>query len=214
MAQRSTRYRPRMRRDDRPDLAHEEPLPDEAKARLASELGHLYNEGGDSIIVQDTPSPIEDALSGDRPVKVRLYSASAPRHHTDEENIEFIADTGTSFFILPEEELSPATRKRIHTLSSSIAMSTVNGPLDVDQGVSIRIPNLDRRIDFVVVKDSPPLLSIGRLCMIEGFGFSGHRGRLHGFRVLTDVLFPLLSRILFRIAVPAREVKRHSHPVL
>ena len=104
------------------------------------------------------------------PLRVKVYVptvAYAQPHGL----LEFIAGTGTSFFVLPEENVSERMRKRIHTLAKPLAMATVNGLLTVSEAINVGVPNLDRSIEFIVVKDSPPLLSVGRLCMLEGLGF-------------------------------------------
>ena len=56
-------------------------------------------------------------------------------------------------------------------MAKTISMATVNGPLSVEEAISVHVPNLERTVEFIIVKDSPPLLSVGRLCMLEGYGF-------------------------------------------
>ena len=46
-------------------------------------------------------------------------------------------------------------RKRICKLSQAIQMATVNGPLTVEDGLTVTVPSLDRKVEFIVVKDSP-----------------------------------------------------------
>ena len=55
--------------------------------------------------------------------------------------VEFIADTGTSFFVLPEENVSERMRKRIHTLAKPLAMATVNRLLTVSKAINVGVPN-------------------------------------------------------------------------
>ena len=47
----------------------------------------------------------------------------------------------------------------------------VIGLLTGSEAINVGGPNLDCIKEFMVVKDSPPLLSVGRLCMLEGLGF-------------------------------------------
>ena len=110
---------------------------------------------------------IKDSIA---PLRVRLYRPTAAFAQSNGP-VEFIVDTGASFYILPEEEISGRMRKRIQKMAKGISMATVNGSIVADQCITISLPNLDRTVEFVIVKDSPPLLSVGRLCMLEGFGF-------------------------------------------
>ena len=104
------------------------------------------------------------------PLRVKIYKPQAAWAQSHGP-VEFIADTGSSFYVLPQEEISERMRRKIHQLAKPINMATVNGSITVDSAVRVAVPNLDREVEFIIVADSPPLLSVGRLCMLEGFGF-------------------------------------------
>ena len=66
------------------------------------------------------------------PLRVQVYVPTAA-YAQPHGPVEFIADSGTSFFVLPEENVSERMRKRIHTL----AMATVNGLLTVSEAINV-----------------------------------------------------------------------------
>ena len=56
-------------------------------------------------------------------------------------------------------------------------MCTVNGILTVDEGLQLQVPALNRKVEFALADDSPPILSVGKRCMQDGYSFFWPRGK-------------------------------------
>ena len=92
--------------------------------------------------------------------------------------IEFLADTGSeedlisqqdqqSFF--PESSVVDATRP--------VSLITANGPVLGDKSVNLTIPELGQSLECYVLENTPPVCSVGRRCMDEGFDFHWYAGK-------------------------------------
>ena len=83
----------------------------------------------------------------------------------------YIADTGSSFDIVPIRECSDDLLAGQLRLERSLEMSTVNGNVSVNEALRIAIPALEKDLEFALVPNSPLIISIGRRCMLDGFEF-------------------------------------------
>ena len=90
---------------------------------------------------------------------------------------KWVADTGPSFDIVPVRECSNDLLSEKVRLKTSVDMQTVNGPLIVDEGLRIAVPTLEKELDFLLLPNSPPIISVGKRCMIDGYEFHWPRGQ-------------------------------------
>merc|ERR1712107_876117 len=58
---------------------------------------------------------------------------------------------------------------KVCNLDPAPGMSTVNEHLTVRGGLRIEVPTLKKGVDFTLLPDSPSIISLGRLCMLDGF---------------------------------------------
>ena len=56
-------------------------------------------------------------------------------------------------------------------------MQTVNGVVTVEEGLRIAVPTLEKEMEFLLLPDSPPIISIGKRCLIDGYEFHWPRGQ-------------------------------------
>ena len=56
-------------------------------------------------------------------------------------------------------------------------MSTVNGNIAIHEGLRMAVPALEKDMEFALLPNSPPIISIGRRCMLDGFEFHWPRGQ-------------------------------------
>ena len=56
-------------------------------------------------------------------------------------------------------------------------MHTVNENVTADQGLRIAAPTLEKEMEFILLPNSPPIISIGQRCMVDGYEFHWPRGQ-------------------------------------
>lgn len=107
----------------------------------------------------------------------RLRSWSPPRtpiaavRRQRSDQIHWIMDTGSGHDIVTESKLSRAEMSRAFDTESGISFSTANGTVDAARQVYMQIPNMTEDANPFVMPESPPLLSVGRRCMLDGYSF-------------------------------------------
>ena len=96
--------------------------------------------------------------------------------------LEFLADTGSEEDLISKEDL------RIHypsvevkTASRPVSLITANGPVLGDQSVKVDIPELSLPVECYPLESTPPVCSVGRRCMDEGYDFHWHAGKVPFF---------------------------------
>ena len=82
---------------------------------------------------------------------------------------EIIVDSGSAFHVINDDDIPPDYRHLIQPLKNPVKCATVNGSITIDKGVVLPIPALDVELLFHITKDSPPLISMGKLCRENGF---------------------------------------------
>ena len=85
---------------------------------------------------------------------------------------QFILDTGASFHLIGEHDLSPFELDRVYKFEEPFSLLTGNGVTWVDKGISIKIKRLGIEVECVILKDVPAVLSLGKLVRDEGFRFT------------------------------------------
>ena len=78
----------------------------------------------------------------------------------------FIVDSGASFNLIGSKELSPAEKKRIRK-ACPISLNTANGVVCAEDVLDIYVHDLGISIEFYVLPDVPPVISMGFLTKID-----------------------------------------------
>jgi hypothetical protein len=60
---------------------------------------------------------------------------------------------------------------------NTIALATANGDIVVDRQVNLPVSKLQSQIKPLLLNETPPVLSVGRRCMEEGYDFIWRRGK-------------------------------------
>ena len=90
----------------------------------------------------------------------------------------FILDSGASFHIISRTDLTEDQIKSIYKMDAAIEIETVNGTVSTTEVVDLVLLGLwDHEITAIVVDGSPPLISLGRLCFLNGFSFKWPKSR-------------------------------------
>ena len=91
--------------------------------------------------------------------------------------IRYIVDSGSAFHIANRRECSHELLAKVVDLDPALEMSTVNGNLTVTDGLRLEVPALKDRLTFALLPNSPSIISLGRLCMLEGFSLHWPRSK-------------------------------------
>ena len=75
-----------------------------------------------------------------------------------------MVDSGASYHIVSGCELTECERKTIRKLHPPVPVQTANGLIQAKSAVKIHIVELDLEVEALILPNSPPLLSLGRLC--------------------------------------------------
>ena len=113
----------------------------------------------------------------------------------------YIADTGSAFDIVPIMECDDEVLTQKFVLRKALEMSTVNGPVKVNEGIRLAVPTLNRDIEFVLMPDSPPIVSVGKLCIQKGYQFHWFKNEApylidpngHRINMVVDNFVPYIS---------------------
>ena len=91
-------------------------------------------------------------------------------------DLEFLADTGS------EEDLLSTTDKRRcyprsepQTADSPVNLIAADGPTSADKVAKVTVPELNSNVDFFLLNSSLPVVSVGKRCLDERYGFIGRK---------------------------------------
>jgi hypothetical protein len=104
-------------------------------------------------------------------------------------NLVWLADTGASYDVVLEG-LAEIYGWRKVPLSEPIRINTANGPAESKGAVLTRIPGMSEEVHAVELGDTPPLLSVGRRCLNEGYSFVWIAGRNPYFVTKEGMILP------------------------
>ena len=76
----------------------------------------------------------------------------------------YVVDSGASYHIMSNSDLTEHERESIRKLNPPIPLQTANGLIQAKSAVKIHIIELDLEVEALILPNSPPLLSLGRLC--------------------------------------------------
>ena len=89
-----------------------------------------------------------------------------------------MGDTGSGNDLLGRDSLTEDEKKNEFKSEEPVRLATANGQIDVDTQTVTRVKALGLNIKPYVLESCPPVLSIGRRVMKEGYDWIWKRGRL------------------------------------
>ena len=99
----------------------------------------------------------------------KLYQLSCPAHNATP---EFLADTGS------EEDLISRSDHELYypdvpieSASGHVSLMTANGSIQGDRLLTLSMPMIGQQAECYALESTPPVCSVGRRCMDEGFEF-------------------------------------------
>ena len=83
----------------------------------------------------------------------------------------WIADTGCVDDLIGHNDMTPQDWVDVEPAPDALCLHSANGPVCANQMISYQCQTTGEVIDALIMKDSPPVLSIGRRCMQDGWSF-------------------------------------------
>ena len=109
----------------------------------------------------------------------------------------FIVDSGAAVDVINPSAISESELlTRAPFTDKEIEFTTAAGKAHPEATVSVEMAELDGRVSSAFVfKDSPNLISLGRLCQLEGYRFEWPRSAFRAFGPLRAAKHPCLCTI-------------------
>ena len=86
--------------------------------------------------------------------------------------IQFLADTGSEEDLISKHDHQAFFSDiQVQNASKPVSLITANGPVQGDKSVSLEIPEFSNVLECYLLESTPPVCSVGRRCMDEGYGF-------------------------------------------
>jgi len=82
-----------------------------------------------------------------------------------------IVDSGASYHIIDSSALTKEELATVRELEQPVQLMTANGPVEACQVADIYVEDLDFVVTALILDDSPPLLSLGKLTKDNGFDY-------------------------------------------
>ena len=140
------------------------------------------------------------------------------------QDLNSFADTGSEEGLIsgtdcrahfPDVPIGPSSRP-----VSAVSLITANGPVKRNQSVKLDVPEINSTLECYVLESTPPVCSVGRRCMDEGFDFHWYAGKAPYF--VTPEGKKLYCKLRGRvpvigdgsIATPAKDEKTAHTPVV
>ena len=84
---------------------------------------------------------------------------------------EFLFDSGASCHMVPQDSLSREELKKCRRLEHPIPLTTANGLVIAKFWTYVYISLLEITVPAIILKNAPPLISMGMICRDNGFRF-------------------------------------------
>ena len=117
---------------------------------------------------------------------------------TQPSNRKYMLDSGSTFHLICWNFLRDAEKLTVRKCAHCY-LNIANGPITVDHEADIWIEELGLHITAFILKDSPPLLSMGKLCRMHGFVYVWNG---MSDPVLYDSKFSIAIQLMLKSNVP------------
>ena len=122
-----------------------------------------------SVVLNDGPDKKESILRArlgeiEVPVVNPVQVAKEPRRL-------WIIDSGASTGVINDSLARETWKKFIRDTKEEMVFDTANHAVSTSKGLRVRLANWDMPSDYVIMKGSPELVSMGEKCMFQGFSY-------------------------------------------
>ena len=83
----------------------------------------------------------------------------------------WLLDSGSTFDLIDRDRLGEKQLGKIQKSATATSMLTANGSVESNDRISLHCGTEKQKFEAIVLEKSPYVLSMGRRCLKEGFGF-------------------------------------------
>ena len=84
---------------------------------------------------------------------------------------EYLVDSGAALHIISKHALTKEELRTVRKLREQVMLQTANGMIIASHEAKVHVVELDLSLWAIILKDSPCLISMGKLCREHGFTF-------------------------------------------
>ena len=93
------------------------------------------------------------------------------------EEREFVVDSGTSMHMISKKDLSDAEMDTLTKSCSPTTVVTANGEVQTHEETTVFVKELEKFLTMKVLKNTPAVLSLGKLCDENGYSYEWINGQ-------------------------------------
>ena len=93
------------------------------------------------------------------------------------EEREFVVDSGASMHMISQKDSNSAELETVTTSRSPTTVKTANGEVQTHEEATFYVKELDIFLTMKVLKDTPAVLSLGKLCDEHGYSYELSNGQ-------------------------------------
>ena len=90
---------------------------------------------------------------------------------SEEQERTFLVDSGSTFHLIAWKSLTQKERKSVRKVADPLTLNTANGAVLAEYVVKVWIAQLERLVEAFILKNVPPVLSLGKLCIEDKLTF-------------------------------------------
>ena len=84
---------------------------------------------------------------------------------------EFVVDSGACMHMVSKKDLNSAELETIRTSRSPTTVMTANGEVQTREEATVHVKQLDLFVKFMLLEETPAVLSLGKLCEDHGYTY-------------------------------------------
>ena len=164
--------KPGYRHDDsRRRLAGTDYSAREAAKRLSIRVGTFVTSNPRRLFTMRERNRLQSLKAIQHTVPAARKMVKAARLMSDGYPEQFIADTGAGVNLMSKDELDSRAKRRVEKLKTPLRLNTANGVIAADEVLPMELPVMDDTLDFVLLENTPAVVSVGERCVTKGYGF-------------------------------------------
>ena len=125
----------------------------------------------------------------------------APSSNVNLDEKKFNVDSGASVHMMSKMDMSPEELETVKVSRRPTTVITANGSMNATEEAMVYVKDLDMFVTVQLLKDTPAVLSLDKLCEENSFYMSGKK----------ESESPILSKIT-KCSLQMRQLRAHRRP--
>ena len=111
-----------------------------------------------------------------------IMSGTAAPARKELQSLDIIADTGSEEDLISSSDLRKCFEGVGRKVDATpVNLHTANGIVEASSRTEVEVPSMNGSLEFVELPDTPPVCSVGKKCMQQGYGFYWPPGQVPYF---------------------------------